>query len=281
VFKGIESWRDLIGAHERATFDAKKDYAAGNNKPFEMAKDVAAFASGVGGSLVVGAVEGTNDQEGQIVQLESISNPGELIKTISSAVKAHCRPMPVFDAITLNVQPSEAGQILGRAVNATFTVVVVNVQPHPLGPVAIRVPGADGKPIDGAFRFPNRVGEQGEYMQPERLAMVWGTHERKIAVQLSEMQRDQSRNAHNSVAIIDDAFSSDKIRPEAWLVEGIDFAGMSIDVRPTHSGHSGAPRIPFTFIRAVWNEPSGRGWLARVAGWLTPDANGTVFFVPS
>jgi len=42
-------------AHESATFDAKKTYATGPGGAFEMAKDVASFAAGIGGSVVIGS----------------------------------------------------------------------------------------------------------------------------------------------------------------------------------------------------------------------------------
>jgi hypothetical protein len=280
AFKGITSWADLRGAHESATFDAKKSYASGTGQPFEMAKDVAAFAAGVGGSIVVGAQEGDADTRGRIVAFESVGNPGTLIAAISSAVKAHCRPPPLFDALELRVGPAEATAILGREQPTAVTLVVVNVQPHLLGPIAVRVSDGSGRPIDGAYRFPNRVGEQGDYMQPERLAMLWGTHERRIAVELSEMYQTQKKLRPDLPCVLqvyDDA-SVPSNSYNSWRVD-IDFERLFFDLAPNQPGHSGSARIPFTFVRAVWVVPNGY-WMARVDGSLHANRNGEVFFVP-
>ena len=96
-WKPTDDYLELANRHETSTFDWKRPYDL--NDPttvFEMAKDVAALASAMGGTVAVGTVEGKGDKKGRIVALQSVANPGLFETKLGDAVRRRCRPLPVW-----------------------------------------------------------------------------------------------------------------------------------------------------------------------------------------
>ena len=104
----------------------------------ECARDVAQFANGSGGVLVVGANEAAHVLSGW----QTVANPDDYIHWVNDVVNGHLTPAPVVEAHTVQVPSGE-------------TVVVLNVPPS-LALIARRQ--GDG------FEFPIRAGDSRRYM---------------------------------------------------------------------------------------------------------------------
>jgi hypothetical protein len=129
VWRPIESSDELADAHETSTFDLKQKYDL-KLHAFEMAKDVAAFASAMGGTIVVGAVEGTGDRKGRIATFKPVATPGEFETKLGEAIRRRCRPQPVWRTKQLTLDENAQTSILGRTPDSpTTNVVLVNVWP--------------------------------------------------------------------------------------------------------------------------------------------------------
>jgi hypothetical protein len=80
-------------ACEHAVFDFKQRYdTADPTVPFEIAKDVTAFANHLGGTIAVGVIEGSGDRRGRAAQITPLTapTPGALITGIDRAIKLPC-----------------------------------------------------------------------------------------------------------------------------------------------------------------------------------------------
>lgn len=159
---------------ERATWDLKAKHPA--DKRFEAAKDVAAFANHLGGTLLIGAQEklGRVDCYVQLTEDEAKATQD----LFSQEVTQRCRPKPLFDFVRI---PHNGGFVLA-----------INVWPSLAGPVGVRV-NAD-KATEGwggpAFVFPLRVGSDStpDFIAPENLAMFMTPSVRRAAVMLGKIQ---------------------------------------------------------------------------------------------
>lgn len=153
----------LLRAHERTTLDFKEVYDLSDldkdDTRFELAKDIAALANNVGGTLLVGAVE--DRRTSRIARFDSIQDPARMIKTIDEG-SGFCLPVPLAQGVIVELDPDEQQRILRRpGVQHDVTLVAVNVPPYLNGPVAVKV--WDGKrkgaSIADAYRFPLRGAE--------------------------------------------------------------------------------------------------------------------------
>jgi hypothetical protein len=89
----IATAKQLEHVHERSTFDAKQTYdLKAPTTRYEMAKDVSAFASSQGGTILVGAI----DHGGQIRKIVDVPNAHDIAKAFTAAVRVHCTPIPKF-----------------------------------------------------------------------------------------------------------------------------------------------------------------------------------------
>lgn len=176
VFVPLEQPRELPAtgtAIERAVTDWKsKD----TSTHFHKAKDVAAFANHLGGTIVVGAVEVKMH-----LQAYSGLEPAEAARVrreYSEAITQRCDPHPRFD---FEEYPCPG---------ATDRVVVaVNVWPSLL---LVGVWVTAHKPTEGyeghSFVFPVRAGTDADYLTPGQLAMYMTPQVRRVAVMLSRLE---------------------------------------------------------------------------------------------
>ncbi|HEY2515734.1 MAG TPA: ATP-binding protein, partial [Polyangiaceae bacterium] len=92
-YRRFDKLPDKSTTVETAVLDLKETYAP--DKSFEMAKDVAAFANHLGGTLLIGAKE----VDGKIGEYNGV--PPELAEKIrtgfSLATKERCSPRPIYD----------------------------------------------------------------------------------------------------------------------------------------------------------------------------------------
>jgi predicted HTH transcriptional regulator len=103
------------GPIERATLDMKLELPTVDR--FHMAKDVAAFANHVGGTLLVGVLE-----KGGIVRRHQPMTPvaaAALQREFDEAVRDRCRPLPVIDFASVPA-PDAAGVVLAVNVSPYF-----------------------------------------------------------------------------------------------------------------------------------------------------------------
>jgi hypothetical protein len=142
--------------YERATLDLKG--RGGVVSAFHKAKDVAAFANHLGGTLLIGAKE-TAGVVGEYEPLDE-STANSIQKGFSQAVRERCSPRPLVNFARV---PCGVGWVLA-----------VNVWPYIGQVVGVRVKAdktADGFG-DDAYAFPMRTGVDSSYLLPEQTAHV-------------------------------------------------------------------------------------------------------------
>jgi hypothetical protein len=145
--------------------------------PFERARDLAAFANHLGGTLLIGAHE--TDQQLRAYVGMSDADAGSVLDGYSKAVASRCHPRPAVDF----EQYEDPG-------DATKRVVAINVQPSlNLVGVAIHADKVNEGWGDNAYVFPVRSGTDATYLQPEQLAMFMTPQVRRIAVMLSKIPK--------------------------------------------------------------------------------------------
>jgi hypothetical protein len=212
-----------------------KDYRAHRAwKAFEYAKDIAAFANLVGGTLVIGATEdghlreyvGLTDDEAAAVR-----------QAFSAAVADRCTPRPVFDFASRYTHPDDA----------TKQIVVINVPPS-VTPIAVKV---SGNKIDGygdpCWVYPVRSGTDARYLDPNQLAMLMSPSVRRHAVMLSKIP--SGTRVHVRIVV---AATGDYKNNHEWLFEGVD-------EQENVAKFSGDNRLPLDRVLSVYQQGNG-GW---------------------
>ncbi len=114
--------------------------------PFEMGKDMAAFANATGGVILVGA----NDSAGLITYkpLLTEKEADDAKRNYEVSLRDRLSPAPRVDILVIATR----GKFL----------VAVNVWPSPGQPVGVSIGGSRSSPSAG-FAFPVRVGSQTEW----------------------------------------------------------------------------------------------------------------------
>jgi len=167
-----------LGSTETNTLDFKARYKRASGPPFdtfEMAKDVAALANAMGGTLLVGAQE---DETGGVLKAYlplTESDAKETTTAFEQAVKDRCSPSPV-----VNIE---------RIHHSNGYLLAVNVAPFPGQAVGVQVKGdkANGWG-DITWVFPLRVGTQTKPLRPEQLAMLMSPEYRRISILLGDIK---------------------------------------------------------------------------------------------
>lgn len=142
---------------------------------FEQARDVAAFANHLGGTLLIGAHE--TDQQLRAYVGMSEAEAGRVLDEYSKAVAKRCHPPPMIDFEQYE-HPDEA----------TKRIVAINVQPS-LNLVGVHVAGDLANDGHGgrAYVFPVRSGTDATYLEPGQLAMFMTPQIRRVAVMLARI----------------------------------------------------------------------------------------------
>lgn len=232
-------------AYETAVFDMKKQVKRkAMDDPtssrvrfdkFEMAKDVAAFANSLGGTILIGAAE--DKARGVLGKYFPMTEADtkELKDAYGEAVKERCSPAPLLDA---NPIQKDGGFVLA-----------VNVWPFPGQPVAVMLRGdkTDGYG-DPAWVFFHRVGDDAKPIKPEQLAMLM----------IPELRR--------KMILVDSIPQSSRSLLYLFSANGNNMAVIGLTVHPV--GHSISLRlnsgavnawfeIPLDAVKFVWKEPNG------------------------
>lgn len=252
----------LDRAHEKATFDFKGEYDLGDldkeDSRFEIAKDIAAFANHLGGTIVVGAVE--HKPTGRLCSFRSVQNIKGLVEAIDQAC-GFCLPVPfaAHEEIELDVATQE--RVLRRSgATAPVVLLAINVQPTLNGPVGVKVwqKNKKGQSLDHAFRFPCRGDESTRFLRPEELVLAMNSHERRILIQLDRI------GPGGSVSLWTPMPMSGGISTETECsIERIDHDGFVVVFKSQHQPPS-LCAIPVALIRAIWR--AGDGWNLAIEG---------------
>lgn len=148
---------------------------------FHKAKDVAAFANHLGGTILVGAKEA--DPRGRLERYVGLpaADAATVRDTFSKAVKDRCEPLPHFDC-----EEYEAPN------DTTKRVVAVNVWPSLLL-VGVRI--VAHKPSENyggdSYVYPVRSGTDANYLTPSQIAMYMTPQVRRVAVLISRINKGE------------------------------------------------------------------------------------------
>lgn len=250
----------LKAAHERAILDLKQRYDLSQRvKVFELAKDIAAFANHLGGSIVVGAIEGSGTDKGRLVALPGLnSNPstGEMMKAVGDACRL-CLPVAIADGIEIELDVDTQIDLVGRG-SAALHVVVVNVQPMLSTPIGVFACRDDGTRIDDAYKFPVRTVEGTRFLRPEELAFHMNSHERRMLLQLAQLSKPAQ------ALLWCNSMNGDKRVSRAVEIAELNAELLAVILRVYDEGKEYRAEVPLTFVRAVW--ASSSGWNVAIEG---------------
>jgi hypothetical protein len=155
---------------------------------FHRAKDVAAFANHLGGTLLIGAID---DGTGQIASFRPLTTAeaDDYEKGIAQAIDNRCRPVPLIN--------------YERIHHREGLLLAVNVWPSIASVVGVRVraDAADGFG-NHAYVFPVRLGNATSFLSTESLPMHMIPQLRRMLILLASIDRDEPvlycpRNGNN------------------------------------------------------------------------------------
>lgn len=219
-------------AIEQAVVDFKDYRAERRTRPFEHAKDIAAFSNHVGGSLVIGAREDGHLREYVGLTDDEAAN---VRQAFSDAVADRCTPRPVFDFAPRYEQPGDPSK----------QIVVINVPPS-VTPIAVRVGGDKTDGYGGpTFVYPVRSGTDARYLDPSQLAMMLSPAVRRVVVMLAKIPR--GTRVHVRVIV---AATGNYKNEHQWNFE-------SVDEQENVAKFVGDGRLPLDRILSVYQGAKG------------------------
>ncbi|MCC6527992.1 MAG: hypothetical protein IT373_35425 [Polyangiaceae bacterium] len=218
----------------------------------EHAKDIAAFANALGGTILVGAAELPDG-------VAYAGLPADLAREVAEgyklALRGRVRPRPRVEVVEIRDPATDR------------VVVAVNVHAYADQPVGCAVDtvqddkGARLKPLTGeavAWRFPQRVSNHCRWIQPEELAMLMNPHARRVTLLLERIPSEHRQ----AVTIQNWHVRQDNPDVVKVTLERVDLDAnvMCIKVR-----EASPLRIPLDDVEAVWEASPGT-WHVRVNG---------------
>jgi hypothetical protein len=238
-------------SRESGTFDFKGEQDPDDQR--ELAKDVAAFANALGGTILVGAVEDRKRGTlGCYKPMPRLEEAEKLKRAYELAVTQRCVPQPTVEVVRIETDP---------AIHPPGHVVAVNVHAAANAPIGVRWDDTGSE----SFAFPLRTATQAHFMSPTEIPMLMVPQVRRFAVLLERIPQKE-RSA------IDIQHSSPDGAP---LSTTATFLGLDDDLttakfRPA-SGPIGLSTIPLDKITAIWRKDEGH-WYISVDGflWGTP-----------
>ena len=143
---------------------------------WELAKDIAAFANYLGGTILVGVQEEPTGT-GRVVgmkepELERLAHAYEM------AARDKCSPAAM---VTLDRIPTDGGRSF---------VLAVNVEPYPdqlLGAMFVARNNSGSATTSNAWRFPVRIGRHTKFLKPEQLSMFMNSDIRRTIIRLESI----------------------------------------------------------------------------------------------
>lgn len=264
MWQPIQQADQLVELFERSNFDLKKMYDLALAKTeVDLAKDVAAFASAYGGTVLVGAEE----QGGRLVGLSGVADVPRLVTALSTAVKQRCSPCPLYAEAPITLAAVDCARLLPAAesVPAGVTLLAINVEPDPRGPIGVRPLTDKGNVIRQVYEFPIRVGNSTDWLDPEDLAMWMNSHERRIALKLRQA------GAPARVRIFHMVGEQNTVRREReFELAAVDERRTVAVLRQFAPDPPDEAHVPFSFILDAWQEPQDGMWQLAIQGHVFP-----------
>jgi hypothetical protein len=268
----------LRSAVEHAYFDFKQRYDQDDPATIcEVAKDIAAFANHLGGTILVGAVEGRGESRGRAVAF--YSTPIAATSGLVATASALCRPVPIVSTERIELELPALNELLARPSTEPVELVAINVPPMLSTPVGAPVCDGTGKRLSDAYRFPIRTVDRTRFLRPEELAFHMNTRERQILLQLEAIPPTE----RDPVTVWSyDMGTGLKPPRRTCAIVGLDAAHLivSIEMRQKE-GKPVLARTPLVYVRAVWHDTAR--WNVSVEGSMfTMKAGATSWagFVP-
>jgi hypothetical protein len=236
-------------AHEKTVLDLKTRYDLANlTSAFELAKDMAAFANALGGTVLVGASEHSDllgRKTGRIEAFVPNIDDQTLIKAATTAARDLCQPPITVEPEVIKLAVSEQASVVRRPLSQDATLVALNVHPLVASPCAAAACDAAGVRIANAYRFPLRFLEGTKWLKPEELAFHMNSHERRIYLLLAQMPRDQQ------IQVWDKGQGALGAKRLAKLVD-VDAERMIVKLEFAGSDYKVVAHVPLVFVTAVW-----------------------------
>lgn len=260
ILDAIQLPRRLPSALVRETdlFDFKREVTlAGDAKHSrddvraDLAKDMASFANGRGGTIIIGARE---ERDGPTYVGISKPDADALHLEYDRSAQRLCSPSPRI-VVREIVDDASGGALL----------LVVNVDPFPGAAVGCCHPLRPD-----SWRFPMRVGREPEFLRPERLPMLIDARHRRLYVLLASIPDDtavQLVTMTNFIVGMGGLAGVTRGATRARKVSLSQEGGvLTLDL---HTGSSsGRPtrlEVPLDDVASVWQEPGG--WCLRLVGY--------------
>lgn len=219
---------------EHATLDLK--VRVDLNKSVHLAKDVAAFANHLGGTLIIGAHEESGRVKEYVPLAEDEANKTQ--DAFSKAVAQRCSPRPIIE---FDRYAEGAGFVL--------TVLVYPTLNSPVG-VKAKCDGNDGGFRGDAFLFPVRSGSDSIFLLPEQLSMYMLPEVRRVAILLEPIPQNQIVFVHE-MQLINGVLVSGS--PVDKYFQRLDVTANSLVLEDRTSGRKTAEvTIPIDGVRSVW-----------------------------
>ncbi|MGO8998105.1 MAG: helix-turn-helix domain-containing protein [Polyangiaceae bacterium] len=240
--------------YEHTTLDAKTSARKGGNAPPapfsdpELAKDVAAFANALGGTVLVGAREDL--PRGVIAAYVPLAETDakETTEHYNVAASSFCSPRPLIQ--------------VARIPLAGGVVLAVNVWPFIGQLVGV---SEDGTGRQGrAFRFPYRVGNAAVWIEPEQHVMFMIPAIRRTVILLESIPLDA--RGELQIMFTDRSQSG----PGVVRLDEVDvYKNVAVFTRAAFAPAIGPPigamiiRVALDDIERVWLSSSGK-WRIRL-----------------
>jgi len=207
-----------------------------------LAKDVAALANTVGGSIIVGAAT----QGQRLIGYPGI--PEQLVKAAGEnyekAAAQRCRPGPI-----LKTQPLRT--------SSGCMVLVVNVWMSPVAPVGVNIRQKRAPLTDDAWAFPHRVGSQTAFFTPDQLGAVENMTGRRTAALLLGIPKGEWNQVRVSVI---QAASPPNLRLSGRL-EAVSLGENVAQFAVCPPGGKFLPlQVPLDWILTVWRDALHNKW---------------------
>jgi len=266
----------LAAACEHAVLDLKVryDFVRDRTKSFEMVKDVCAFANHLGGTIVVGAQEHTGERKGQIAAFVPLvkPTPGELVKEVDRVIRLYCLPVPIANAVIVELDATQVKAVLGREAGSA-TIVAINVEPAldtPVGCLACvehsracsrgggQACDCAGNAVPDAWRFPIRAIEGTDLLRPDQIARRMNVIERRALLQLHAVQDEEQ------ILVWFNSGTSFQRRAIPCRVSALDPTMMVFVLELVAIVDAPRAEVPLVFVRAVWR--SSGGWNVAIDG---------------
>ena len=161
-------------AIERAMMDWKVKPAP---HAFEKAKDIAAFANHLGGTLLIGAEEDNPTGQLKCYVGLTLTEANDVRDSYSKSVAQRCRPLPTYDFVLLEAPNDATKRVVAINVWSSLNLIGVKVQANK----ATEGWGGD------VFAYPVRSGTDAIFLQPTELAMYMTPEVRRNAVLLARI----------------------------------------------------------------------------------------------